>query len=44
MTFFILIGCIWAFMLLDGEPPDDKKNIMSLYNKLTNKGDRDGSK
>ena len=37
MTFFILIGCIWGFLLLDGEPPDDKKIIIDLYNKL--KGD-----
>ena len=36
MTFFVLIGCIWGFMLLDGEPPDDKKNINNLYKKLTN--------
>ena len=40
MTFFILIGCIWAFMWMDGTPPDDIKNINNLYNKL--KGDNNG--
>jgi hypothetical protein len=41
MTFFILIGCIWGFLWLDGDPPDDKKNINNLYKKLKLKGDGD---